>query len=223
MNDSGSSSLRDLDDRQLNAVRSVFEEAFPPWQREPFDDLVARERAGRATTVIVVDSGQPLALAVTSYLASVGWSYLEYFAVAVDHRDRGVGGQLWRAMGRDLVARAQPGRLVLEVEDPAGAAEDSAERRKRERRIRFYQRQEAGFLPVRNYNVPHLDGVDGSEPMLLLWAAITDSALPPSPSELSALLPAVYAAGYELSADHALVLAALRASDPSFPAGDQIT
>jgi GNAT superfamily N-acetyltransferase len=215
MNDSGSFSLRDLDDRQLDAVRSVFEEAFPPWQREPFDDLVAREKAGHATTVIVMDSGQPLALAVTSCLASVRWSYLEYFAVAVDHRDRGVGGQLWRAMGRDLVARAQPGRLVLEVEDPAGAAEDSAARRKRERRIGFYQRQGARFLPARNYAVPHLDGADGSEPMLLLWAAIADGALPPSPSELSTLLPAVYAAGYELPANHTLVLAALRASGTS--------
>jgi GNAT superfamily N-acetyltransferase len=212
MNDSGSSSLRDLDDRQLDAVRSVFEEAFPPWQREPFDDLVARERAGHATTVIVLDSGQPLALAVTSCLASVRWSYLEYFAVAVDHRDRGVGGQLWRATGRDLIARAQPGRLVLEVDDPAGAAEGSSERRERERRIRFYQRQGARFLPARDYTVPHLDGTDGSEPMLLLWAAIAEGTLTPSPSELSTLLPAVYAAGYELPADHPLVLAALRAS-----------
>jgi GNAT superfamily N-acetyltransferase len=212
MNDYGRFSLRDLDDRQLDAVRSVFEEAFPPWQREAFDDLVARERTGHASTVILVDSGQPLALAVTSCLASVRWSYLEYFAVDVDQRSRGVGGQLWRAMGRDLVARAQPGRLVLEVDDPAGAAEDPAEHRIRERRIRFYQRQGARFLPARDYNVPHLDSADDSEPMLLLWAAMADDAQPPGPSELSALLPAVYAAGYELPADHALVLAALRAS-----------
>jgi GNAT superfamily N-acetyltransferase len=212
MNDFSSLAMRDLDDRQLDAVRSLFEEAFPPWQREPFGELVARERAGHATTVILADSGQPLALAVTSCLASVRWSYLEYFAVQVDHRGRGVGGRLWRVMGRDLVAREQPGRLVLEVDDPAGAAEGSSEHRKRERRIRFYQRQGARFLPASGYAVPRLDRADGSEPMLLLWAAIADGAQPPGPTELSTLLPAVYAAGYELPADHALVLAALRAS-----------
>jgi len=48
--------------------------------------------------------------------------------------------------------------------------------------------------------------------MLLLWAAGADDAQPPGPAELVSLLPAVYAAGYGLEADHPLVLAAVRAS-----------
>jgi GNAT superfamily N-acetyltransferase len=207
------SSLRDLDDWQRDTVRSIFEEAFPVWEREPFDDLAGREAAGVATPVVMADSGQPVALAVTSRLDFVQWSYLEYFAVASDHRGHGVGGQLWRAMIQDLAVRDQPSRVVLEVEDPAGAPEGSPEVRQRERRIRFYERQGARLLPARDYVVPRLDGVEGSEPMLLLWAAIADGAEPPGPSELFSLLPAVYAAGYGLRADHPLVLAALRGSD----------
>jgi ribosomal protein S18 acetylase RimI-like enzyme len=204
--------LRDLDDGQRDFVRSLFEEAFPPWQREPFGELMAREEAGHAATVVLADGRQALALAVTSCLTSIGWSYLEYFAVAGGYRDRGIGGHLWRAMGQDLVAREQPGRVVLDVEDPGGAADGSPERLIRERRIRFYLRQGARLLPVRDYLVPRLDGVEGTEPMLLMWAAIAGDAEPPAPPELSSLLPAVYAAGYEVQADDALVLAALRAS-----------
>jgi GNAT superfamily N-acetyltransferase len=207
------SALRDLDDRQRNAVRSIFEEAFPPWEREPFDDLVGRAAAGVATPVILVDSGQPVALAVTSRLGSARWSYLEYFAVAADRRDHGLGGQLWRAMARDLAVRDQPGRVVLEVEDPAEVPEGSPEIRQRERRIRFYERQGARLLPVRDYHVPRLDDVAGSYSMLLLWAAVAGDAEPPGPAELASLLPAVYAAGYGLQADHPLVLAALRGSN----------
>ncbi len=206
------SSLRDLDDWQRNTVRAVFEEAFPVWEREPFDDLVGREAAGLATPVVMTDSGQPVALAVTSCLDSVQWSYLEYFAVASDHRGHGVGGHLWRAMIQDLAVRDQPSRVVLDVEDPAGAPEGSPEVRQRERRIRFYERQGARLLPARDYVVPRLDGVAGSQPMLLLWAAIAGDAEPPSPAELISLLPAVYAAGYGLRADHPLVLAALSGS-----------
>jgi hypothetical protein len=206
------SSLRDLEDWQQDAVRSIFEEAFPRWEREPFTDLVGRAAAGVATPVVMVDSGQPVALAVTSRLNFVQWSYLEYFAVAAGRRDHGVGGQLWRAMVQDLVVRHQPSRIVLEVEDPAGVPEGSPEARQRKRRIRFYERQGARLLPTRNYAVPRLDGVAGSDPMLLLWAAVADDAEPPGRAELASLLSAVYAAGYGLQADHPLVLAALRAS-----------
>jgi GNAT superfamily N-acetyltransferase len=205
-------SLRDLEDWQRDAVRSIFEEAFPIWEREPFDDLVGRVAAGAATPVVMVDSGQPVALAVTSRLDFVEWSYLEYFAVASDHRGHGVGGHLWRAMVQDLAVRNRLSRVVLEVEDPAGVPEGSPQARQRERRIRFYERQGARLLPARNYVVPRLDGVAGSQPMLLLWAAVADDAEPPGPAELVSLLPAVYAAGYGLRADHPFVLAAVRGS-----------
>jgi GNAT superfamily N-acetyltransferase len=204
------SSLRDLDDRQRDSVRSIFEEAFPAWEREPFDDLASREATGIGTPVVMVDSGQPVALAVTSCIDSVGWSYLEYFAVAADRRGRGVGGQLWRAVVRDLTVRDQPGRVVLEVEDPAEVPPGSPEARQRQRRIRFYERQGARPLPVRDYHVPRLDDVAGSYSMLLLGAALAGATEPFSRAELLTLLPAVYAAGYGVRADDPLVLAALR-------------
>jgi GNAT superfamily N-acetyltransferase len=205
-------SLRDLDDWQRDSVHSMFEEAFPVWEREPFDDLVGREAAGVATPVVMVDGDQPVGLAVTSCLDSVQWSYLEYFAVVLDRRGKGLGGHLWRAMIRDLAVRDQPSRVVLDVEDPAGVPEGSPEVRLRERRIRFYERQGARLLPVRDYVVPRLDDVAGSQRALLLWAAGADDAQPPGLAELVSLLPAVYAAGYGLEADHPLVLAAVRAS-----------
>lgn len=211
--------LRDLDRSQCDAVRALFEEAFPPQEREPFSDLAARDRDGGAATVILADGGQPAALAVTSCLTSAGWSYLEYFAVTAGRRGSGVGGELWRAVRRDLAARGQPGRLVLEVEDPAGAADGSPERQVRERRIRFYRRQGAQPLPASGYRVPRLDDTGDTDPMLLLWAPTARDAEPPGPSGLSVLLPALYAAGYGLPAGHPLVRAALRASGaaPALP------
>lgn len=208
-----------LDRPQLDALRSLYEEAFQPWAREPFCDLMARERHGDAAAVILADGDEPVALAVTSCLASAGWSYLEYFAVTAARRGSGIGGELWRAAGRDLTARGQPGRLVLEVDDPDGAAAGSPQRHERERRIRFYRRQGAQPLPVRGCRVPHLDGTGDTCPMLLLWAAVSGDTKPPGTAGLSVLLPAVYAKGYALPAGHPLVRAALQASG-AVPAPD---
>lgn len=201
--------MTELDDWQRNAVRSIYAEAFPARQREPFDDLITREAAGQATPVVVVCGGEPLGLAVASSLGSVDWSYLEYFAVAPNHHGRGIGDWLWRAMCRDLAARGMPRRIVLEVDDPARTPGGTHERRQTERRVRFYERQGMRRLPVSDYAIPRMDGIAGSDPMLLLWTVTNGSADPPSSAEVRGLVSALYFMAYDLPADHPLVLAAL--------------
>jgi GNAT superfamily N-acetyltransferase len=202
--------MRELDDWQRDAARSIYVEAFPAWQRQPFDDLIAREAAGQAILVVAVCDGEPLGLAVASSLGSVNWSFVEYFAVAPNHRGRGIGEWLWRAMGQDLALRGLPRRIVLEVDDPARTPAGTPERRQCDRRLRFYERQGMRCLPVSDYAIPRMDGIAGSDPMLLLWTK--GSTEPPGLAELRSLVSALYSMAYDLSADHPLVLAALLGS-----------
>jgi len=204
--------IRELDDWQRHAAQLIYVEAFPARQREPFADLLTREVEGQATSVVVVCGGEPLGLAVASSLGAVNWSYLEYFAVALDHHGRGIGDWLWRAMCQHLAARGLPRRIVLEVDDPAETPAGTAERQDRERRLRFYERQGMRALPVSDYAIPRMDGIAGSDPMLLLWAVTQGSSEPPGPAELHSLVSALYFMAYDLSADHPLVLAALLGS-----------
>lgn len=212
MSDLHCAAVNELDIWQRDAARSIYMEAFPVRQREPFEDLIARETAGEATSVVAVCGREPVGLAVASSLGSVDWSYLEYYAVALNHHGHGIGGWLWRATCQKLLACGLPRRIVLEVEDPAGTPAGTPEWRERERRIRFYERQGMSYLPVSNYAIPRMDGIAGSDPMLLLWAVTTGVAELPNQAEIRSVVSALYYMAYDLPADHPLVLAALRGS-----------
>lgn len=206
--------MRQLNGQQRSAARSIFVEAFPARQREPFDDVIDREAVGEAATIVMLLGSQPIGLAVTSCLGSLNWSYLEYFAVAPHYHGRGIGHLLWNAMCEDLRARGLPRRVVLEIDDPSVTADGEPERRQHEKRLRFYERQGMRRLPVRGYAIPRMDGVAGSDPMLLLWTVTDGSEEPPDAAELRGLVSALYVMAYELPPDHPLVLAALRNSFP---------
>ena len=114
---------------------------------------------------------------------------------------------------------AERSMLLLDVEDPDGRPEDSAEREDDLRRIDFYRRHGVHLLAVREYAPPD-HGQDGEEPRLLLMGAFLlapadDSLLhgtAPVGSALRHAVTAVYRDRYGLDPDHPVVRATLRAS-----------
>ncbi len=196
-------SLDTVSDGLRAGVQALYEEAFPPRQREPFADIVAASRDGAGIALVPVDGEQPVGLAFLSSLGAAGPLFLEYFAIAADRRGAGVGQALWHAVADALAVRGEPAAVVLEVEDPAEAQIAAEEVAQRERRVRFWQRVGARMLPVSGYIVPTLDE-DGTEPLLLMWIAPPGAADP----DLHDLVVALYEHGYRLDPDHPLVVRA---------------
>lgn len=200
------STFSDLTDDQRAAVQAIYEEAFPAWERVPFEELVEGDSDPARVQLAMVDNGFVLGLAVASRLKAVPWSFLEYFAITRERRGQGLGGELWDELVRRLGSTAFP--MVFEVDPPEQEPPGSVERIKRGRRIEFYRRRGAVRLEVPTYRVPDLSG-DGGTGELALLAVPSDGDASPSGDALRDLVRTLYVEGYGLPGDHALVAESL--------------
>ena len=208
-----------LDDAQRERVRVIYEEAFPEWERGPFDQLVAAARRGERHDLVALDAGLPVAFAALARLQEVDCMYLEYLAVADDRRGQSLGTTMWGQLLAVLADRDEPLRLVFEVEHPEADGIAPTEAELRRRRIHFYERLGAAPLPYPGYLVPNLvDG--GTEPMQLMYADCSPAPQPrPRGEAVRQLVLALYAAGYDLAKDHPLVVRAREASTEGVEVG----
>src|SRR5580658_7518916 len=124
-----------LDDASRQRFADIYEEAFPPSERDETPLLLASIAAGERSCFIARRNGGLVGLAVVFKLAPLAIGLLEYLAVAVAERNAGIGGRLLEHAGEQLRAGGERG-FLLEVDRPADAA--GAERALRERRIGFY-------------------------------------------------------------------------------------
>lgn len=195
-----------LSEEQLGGVQAIYESAFSPDLRVPFSELV---RPGPVDQVLVAMDGQvPAGIAALRLLGSVEWSFLRYFAIAGERRSQGLGRQFWQLLHLSLRDAAWPTRVIFEVENPAEAAGDEAERVIRERRLSFWTACGARLLPVFEYVLPDYTGSGVTEPMSLM--AATPAAAPAVTSDrLGALVKAIYTDRYCIAPDDPLVTLAL--------------
>ena len=138
-----------LSPEELEAVRGIYESAFPEELTVPFADLLVDR------LLVRVDDAGPAGFALVRDLGPTGWTFLRYYAVG--RRGAGVGSAMWADLTALLAAEGRT-RLVWDVEDPDEpgiSAEHVVEHR---RRIAFYERLGGRLLPVREYLPPHDDG-----------------------------------------------------------------
>ncbi|MGV9950266.1 GNAT family N-acetyltransferase [Rhodococcus aetherivorans] len=205
MQDLDFSDLWELDDERQHRVREIYEEAFPPAEREPFDQLVSGAEAGDKVTVVAMEGMDPIGFAVASPLSSAGVTLVEYMAVNVRRRGMGYGTALVRNLTKTIERRKGPLRLILEVEDPDEPEISPETRRHRQRRVQFYERLGASIFPPSDYRVPAFDG-QGTLPMRLMYFdARTEPGPAPTFPESARIVEAIYREGYGLSQDHPLV------------------
>lgn len=193
---------------QLRQVERIYEDGFSPELRVPFSELT---RTGdRDQTFVAMRGSDPAGFCALRLLSSVHWSFLRYFAIAADRRGQGLGREFWHSLHQALSMAGCPVSVIFEVEDPADAVNDPAERVIRERRIRFWTACGAQVLPVPGYVLPDYTGSGMTEPMLLM--AAREGPLPVS-DEARKLVLAIYTDRYGLSSDDPLVVAALASVD----------
>lgn len=191
-----------LTSAQLDAARQIYEEAFPAWQRVPWDELVRLDTDPGRIQRTMLETGTVLAISVASRLIAVPWWFLEYFAVDRERRDRGLGGLLWDQLMNDLGGASRPS-IVLEVEPPEEETDASQERLLRQRRIAFYERRGAQRLHLSEYLVPHLTG-EGTDRLELMVVPAQSETMPNS-EETRQLVRSLYVDGYGLPADDPLI------------------
>ncbi|MCM0618999.1 hypothetical protein [Nocardioides bruguierae] len=199
--------LRDwagLDAPHRDRVRQIYEDAFPPELRAPFEDLLVDRLLVAVPVPEGADHGaDPVGLALVRDLGSTDWTFLRYLAIGP--RGGGHGSRLVAALAALLAAEGRR-VLVWDVEDPdePGIGPEAVEEHRR--RIVFYERAGGVLLPVREYAPPHGDELDGHAPSLRLMALpLTDAGLP----AVRDLLVGVMTLRYELGVDHPAVLAPL--------------
>ena len=209
-----------LDAALQGAVRHVYESSFPLALRAPWEEITANRPDERLLVLLddVIRDDPPVGLVLVRHLGATSMTFLRDFVAAEQRRRRGRGSALFTDLVTYLRA-AERSMLLLDVEDPAGRPDDSAERRDDLRRIEFYKRHGVHMLAVRDYAPPD-HGQEGEEPRLLLMGAFLSepdeggSLHGPAPSG-SALRDAVVAAyqdRYGLDPGHQVVQDTLRAS-----------
>lgn len=188
-----------LSPAERDAVRAIYEDAFPDELRAPFDDLVADRM------LVLLDDDGPAGLAlVRDPLPDTTWTFLRYYAVG--RRGRGTGSRMWAEL-TGLLARDGRTRLVWDVEDPDEPGLSAAAVEEHRRRIAFYERLGGRLRPVRGYLPPH---DDGHAPRLLLMDATIGAE--PEPT-LRTLVETVYRGRYGVPADDPVVMRTLAASN----------
>lgn len=192
-----------LDGQDLERANAIYEDGFPLHQRMAFDEIVDSARDGSRHVVVAKADGRIVGVSVIYPLSSAPALFLEYFAVDSAERGRGIGTRLWGHIHESGLGLRSEG-FVFEVDDPEEEDLASEEARTRRRRVDFYTRLGARFLPVAEYRVPFVTG-EGEERLRLMWAPLGES----SPRSLRDLVLAVYEEGYELSRNDPLVVAAL--------------
>lgn len=119
------------EDPAAAAVSRINEEAFPPVERIPLDEMLAYGEKADAAVWGFFEDALPAGFALT--LRNGRCVYISYFAIRADLRGRGLGGEALRLLLRQFPDR-QP---VLDMEPPDPEAENHVQR---ERRRAFYLR-----------------------------------------------------------------------------------
>lgn len=185
--------------------RAIYEEAFPPEERDEFDSLAASIRGGERRCLIARTGGVLTGFAVSLPLVAVPVALLEYLAVDATARSQGIGAALFSEVITQAQRWTPPARGVLLEVERVEDAPTAEERRQRERRIAFYARHECVTIECAPaYETPSLQG-PGLIPYTLLWAPLPGGAPVPRGEFLAACIRAVLTESYELAGEDPLV------------------
>jgi GNAT superfamily N-acetyltransferase len=152
------------------AVWQLYATSFPPEEREPEEVILASVANGAALLTRARTERTTCGFAVVHLLTHPPVAFLVYLAVSREHRGHGIGSRLfaytWDQAMRVASTRGRELRgMIWEVDAPAQARTER-ERRRRLRRIEFFQRLGASALTT-NYLQPPVNGPDPVSMMLM--------------------------------------------------------
>ena len=162
---------REIDRRELEAVRRMLETAFPHMADEP--DYLARKLAsgagqGRPCILLVAhgEDDRVLGFAMADVFEALGFAYLDFIVTEARGRGQGVGGALYEALREDLKARGVKGLFLEAPTDDPKQVSNPDEMKANKARLKFYERYGARPLLGTLYDQPIRPGRP-NEPRLL--------------------------------------------------------
>lgn len=184
--------MRQSPDAQTIArINTIYEDSFPPSEREPIECLTHLEVETKRLLFVVQDKNDILGFASVRRFNDRSLLFLDYFAIAREVRNAGIGGAVLRliaaALRRFRAARA----LIWEVQSPADASGEA--QRLRERRIAFYLRNGARLVEEGGvYRMPDIFGRTESIPMRLMWLPLRPGNALPHGENIPRLFELIY-------------------------------
>ncbi len=132
---------KDLTRKELNQLRSLYEESFPPEEKKPFSLMLKKQEEGHMELLAIEDNeGEFLGLAIMILHKDI--ALLDYLSISQQWRGQGIGTEV---LGL-LQHRYQGKTLLLEIEDPEETADNTPERI---RRKTFYLRNGMREMPYK--------------------------------------------------------------------------
>jgi GNAT superfamily N-acetyltransferase len=184
-----------LSESDADAIRTLYEGAFPASERRILAEVVAT-----AQWLWVSKTGDTVTgFATASALSSVNSALLQYLAVAPRFQSAGIGSLLLAYIERDLRCAEKPlDGIYVEIEPPSGPDEGSQSKR----RFEFYLRWGAEpVVCIPEYFIADFSSVPpGRLPMLLLWRPL-NVADQPRADRLRDALSDIYRSEYSRYAD----------------------
>ncbi len=183
--------------------RAIYLDGFPPEERAEFSSLIESITTGSRWFFAAMSDDDLIGFAtIVPYVAS-DIHLLEYFAVARESRNTGIGSILLNDVLAAIRNSQSAVGILLEVEtDEEGSAD---EKQLRKRRIGFYQRHGARVVEsVPHYRVPCANGMD-TMPMKLMWLPLDGTTDTPGNAKLRECIVGIYVKSYGLREDSPLI------------------
>lgn len=172
---------RQVEAGQLEQLRAIYDDSFPPHERADFSFLVDCLASGARWFFVATRDDALLGFAMIVPFVTRDIHLLEYLAVSRDARGAGIGGKLLDGVTAAIRHSQSAIGILLEAEpDDEG---DADERALRARRIAFYARHGAQAVDAPNYRVPLADRA-GTMRMRLLWLPLAANAAAPRGEKL---------------------------------------
>ena len=142
---------------RIDAIRLLYESAFPPDERMPFERVLQKRDAG-IMHLLSVESENGEFLGFANITLALDVLALNYFAILPEKQGRGYGTAVIIALKKQYPERS----IVIDIEDDA-VESDNPEQRKRRRA--FYERLGFFAMPYRLkiFGVPSLIMSSGRE------------------------------------------------------------
>ncbi len=191
---------------EFEQTLQIYSSSFPAVETKPVEKIVDMLKNDHDYHLLVaVKDRLVVGMALLYVFRSLGIGLLDYMAVTLGHQGRGIGSKLFRyTLERFRAEVTNPTGLLLEVQKED--VNDSAERRKRIDRIRFYARLGAKILVGVNYRLPPQHGSDPEETYLMIVPLKNLRSL--SKNSILEFVKAVYSRVYRYQSDDLLDMVA---------------
>lgn len=188
-------------DIYYEAAMLIYQEAFPPSERQPLAKISERIAAGKSQLFVGIMDEEVICMALLWNFSKTDFTLLDYMAVAEKHRNKNFGSKLFHFLVDKVTSNHK--FLLFEVENYFSGEN----REQRKSRINFYLKNGAYLLENVPYMLPSMDNSSPLE-MQLMIAPKCKSALMKK-SVLQNIIKRLYQELYEKSENDVLLVSVL--------------